>query len=78
MEEQTQKVTISIDGKNYNYDDLTDNVKNLVQLYNKWNLEFQDSKMETMKLEFALTVLSKQIAAEASMMNDNQPKIEIR
>ena len=60
--------TVTIDGKNYQFDDLPNDIKNMVQLYNKWNFEYQNSKTETMKLEIALAGLSKQIVDETAKM----------
>jgi hypothetical protein len=71
-------MVVSIDGKEYDFNTLPDFVKQLVQTFHVWNTEYQNSKVETMKLEFALAGLSKQISSEVLKANGENSTIEIR
>lgn len=50
--------TLNIEGQTYAFKTLTNDVKQLVSIYKRWNLELSDLKIEQAKLEAALRNVS--------------------
>lgn len=61
--------TITVDGKEYEPAALSESIKKLISIHNKWNADLDDLRMELAKTEAAIRDLSREIieviAAEA-------------
>jgi len=57
----TDNPLVQIDGKEYHFQDLPDNVKELIMLHNKWHNELIILKSEGMKLEAAIRMIAQDI-----------------
>ena len=53
--------TVTIDGEQYVFDDLSDEIKNMIALWNAWNVDLQKSKSEVIKNETAMYKISMDI-----------------
>jgi hypothetical protein len=57
------KSTITIEDKEYEFDDLTEQQQSLVSIYRKWSEELNDLRLEVAKSESALRDLTREITA---------------
>lgn len=62
----TKTNTITIDDKEYNYDDLTTEQQGLVNIYRTWASELNDLRLEVAKGESALRDLTREITASVN------------
>ena len=59
--------TITIDEKEYNFDELTEEQKGLVNIYRTWSTDLNDLRLEIAKLESALRDLTRDITSSVSV-----------
>jgi hypothetical protein len=57
------KSTITIEDKEYEFDDLTEQQQSLVSIYRQWSKELNDLRLEVAKSESALRDLTREITA---------------
>lgn len=72
---QNQAV-LTIDGVQYEVDKLSDKVKNLLSIYQKWEAEVLESKLTFAKNEAALRDLTREISEVVKAENQVQAKPE--
>ncbi len=61
MENEKQEQLVTIDGVQYNFDEMTDEQKNLIILWNRCNEEVVQARAEVYKLEAAIRDISRTV-----------------
>jgi len=72
--EQTQNPVITIEGKNYNFQDLTPDVQNMVTLYNSWSTDLVKQRTEIIKLELAIRSVTQDIMNSMKNVTSEEPE----
>jgi hypothetical protein len=67
--------TITIEGEQYLFNDLSDPVKNLVMIYNEWNNDLAAQRRGIFKLELAIKALTTEIINQISNEKASKAKI---
>jgi len=58
--------TITIEDKEYKFDDLTEQQQSLVSVYRQWSGDLNDLRLEVAKTEAAIRDLTREITASTS------------
>jgi predicted nucleic acid-binding Zn-ribbon protein len=77
QQQQIDDQKVNIDGTEYRFGDLPAQVKDMVVVMSRWNMELMDKRLEVAKLEHAVKSITNDIS-KTMKKKDAAPTLEIK